>query len=135
MDVQVRHRLTCHRAVIDADVVALRLELSIHGFLGCIKQPKEVCPFISGQIKELADVAVGNDQRVARRDRKTIADDHAVNATAPDALDGKCAKGASHFWLTNASSYLRLAAIKSRFPPPQERSTLNLSAHPRPRPL
>jgi hypothetical protein len=44
---QVRHRLASGSAVIDADVVTLRLQLGVKHTLGAVKQGKQVITLLS----------------------------------------------------------------------------------------
>ena len=66
VDVQVRNGLPSSRAVVDSDVVALRLELSIHDCLGSTEQRQQSCTFVTLKLKEGTNMSVGDDEGVAR---------------------------------------------------------------------
>ncbi len=66
-------RMTPQKPVIDTDVVALRAELFVGNSLGLVQQGQKLCAFIRFKVKERADVSLGDDQGVARRDRECIA--------------------------------------------------------------
>ena len=66
VDVQVRNGLPGSRPVVDSDVVALRLELSIHDCLGSVEQRQQLRTFVTLKLKERADMPVGDDEGVAR---------------------------------------------------------------------
>ena len=65
VDVQVRYGLPGSRPVVNSDVVALRLQLSIHDCFGSIEQLQQFCTFVAFKLKERTDMPVGDDEGVA----------------------------------------------------------------------
>lgn len=94
MDVQVRHGLPGSRAIIDADVESIRLELGCRCCLGLVEQRQERGAFLVGDLEEGADVALGNDEAVARRHRKAVSNPDSVLVLPSDARGGQRAEGA-----------------------------------------
>ena len=61
---QVKHRLPSGGPVVDANVVALWLELFVQNNLGSIKQRKQFSTLYWIKLKERANMMLWNDQRV-----------------------------------------------------------------------
>ena len=101
MNMKVRNGLPGSSPIVDADVVALRAELFVGNSLGLIQQGQKLCAFIRFKVKERADVSLGDDQGVARRDRECIAHNQPQRA------------GVNHARLRQATERARLHAVES----------------------
>ena len=80
MNVQMGDGLPGSGTVIDADVEAIRGELSINHGLSPIQQGQQISALIGRQIKERPGVPPWDDQSMALGNRKTVADDKTVLA-------------------------------------------------------
>jgi hypothetical protein len=87
----MRHRLPRGCAVVDADVVALRMELSIQTELRAIEQSQHRLALLAGDIEERTDVALRDNERMSGGDGESVPDDYGKLVRENDAF---CAEGA-----------------------------------------
>jgi len=73
MNVEVRYRLAGGGTVVDADVVARRMELAVQIDAGCGQERHKVGSFCVGDLEERGDMPFRDDQRVAGRDGEAVA--------------------------------------------------------------
>lgn len=74
VDVQMRHRLPCGRAIVDPYVKAVGPKLRLCSCLGLVQQFEQRRSFFGVFLEEGLHVSLGNDQAVAWRDRKAVSD-------------------------------------------------------------
>lgn len=81
---QVHDRLSRGLSVVDADVVAVRGEFLVQGFLRLVHGLKN-CGFLDGlQLEEGLNVAFGDDEGVAFRDGESVPDGEGVVGLGDD---------------------------------------------------
>jgi hypothetical protein len=78
VNVKMRDCLTSGRAIIDADVVAVRSEFHLDCGLGAVKKGKQIDAFLGAQVKQRTDMALRNDECVAGRNGEAITNGYAV---------------------------------------------------------
>jgi len=95
---QVRHRLPGGFAVVDADVVAVRMKCCIQTELRAIEQSQHRLALVAGDIEKRANVAPRDDEHMTGGDGETVADDYGELVRENDALRAECAEraGAGH---------------------------------------
>jgi len=86
MHVQMHHGLSGGNAIVDADVVAGRLELAIEVHPHQVEQLEQGGLLALRALEQRCDVPLGDDQRVARRDGKCVADRERGVAVEEDAV-------------------------------------------------
>jgi hypothetical protein len=88
MDVEVRYRLAGGCTVVDADVVACRMEMVIHLGAGCGQERHQVGPLCVGGLEERGDMPFRDDQSVAGRDWEAVTNGKRVLAVLDNAICG-----------------------------------------------
>jgi hypothetical protein len=72
MNMQVHHSLTCCVAVVDPDVEPRWIMTTAQFVPAPIQQREELAPFLLRGLEKGSDMALGDDERVAGRDRVSI---------------------------------------------------------------
>ena len=99
MDVQVGHGLAAGLPLIDADVVTVRAVALVQQDLGAVQRCQEGDPFFLAGLEQGGEMPAGNDDGMARGDRKTILVDHGELILGQDAGRVQDAKRAGfHEW-------------------------------------
>ena len=75
---QVRHGLATSCAIVDADVAAIGPVLLGNKFFCPVKKRKQRRALDFSQLKERADMALGNDQAVPRKHRVAVENKHGM---------------------------------------------------------
>ncbi len=83
---QVKDGLTCGLAIVDADVVSGRLMLDVETSLCSIQQRQHFRTPVGARLEERANVPPRNDQGMARRNWKRVADGQGKGGLIDDAL-------------------------------------------------
>ena len=91
---QVHDRLAGGFAVVDADVVAVRRELLVQGFLGLVHGLENGRFFDGLQFEEGLNVTLGDDEGVALGDGVPVPDGECVIGLGDNPVEGKSAEGA-----------------------------------------
>ena len=78
MEVQVRHGLAGSGAIVDADVAAIGPVLLGNQFFCPVKKRKQRSALDFSQLKEQADMALGNDQALPREHRVAVENQHGM---------------------------------------------------------
>ena len=78
VEVQVRHGLAGSGAIVDADVAAIGPVLLGNQFFCPVKKRKQRSALDFSQLKERADMALGNDQAVPREHRVAVENQHGM---------------------------------------------------------
>ena len=94
MNMQMGDGLPSSSAVIDADVVPIRGELSIEHCLRSVQQSQKIIALFCRQIKKGPSVASWNDQRMSGRNWVGIPDDKTVLAAVDHPRWWQSAEGA-----------------------------------------
>jgi len=94
MNVQVRHALAASLAVVDADVVAVRLVVLVDDVPGVRQRLEQRGLLGLVGVEQGSEVAARDDDAVAERDGKAIAVDDGEFIFGEDAVGVEMAKGA-----------------------------------------
>src|SRR5512139_729900 len=93
VDVQVRHGLAAGLAVVDADVVAVRLVVLVEDLLGVRQRLEQRGLLGFGGLEQGGDVAARDDDGVTQRDGKAVAVGDGELVLGEDAVGVEVAEG------------------------------------------
>jgi len=93
MYVHMRHRLPSLRAIVDSDVVAVRVVFTVNYLLLAMQQALHSIYLIGSQLKIRAHMTLGDDQGVAGRHGKPITNNDRKIVLINDPLLGQTAEG------------------------------------------
>ena len=94
VNMQVRHRLACGCAVVDADIEAIRVQADLQFFPRLIEQGEQIASLRRRELEEAAHMPLRNHQGVTRRDRIGITDHQTMRVLSHDPRLGQGAEGA-----------------------------------------